>query len=75
MTHKWHKIYKKYGLHSLPKLDKTVEILIDKDTIYKAKLVMEDIPCMTLDEQLYWEIENLGNFCLIEPDFWRNIEL
>lgn len=71
-TNKWHKIYKKYGLHSLPKLNKSIEILVGKE-IYKAKLVMEDIPCMTLDEQLYWEIDNLGNFCLITPDFWREI--
>ncbi len=69
----WHKIYRKYGLDSLPHLNTFVHILVDKDTVFKAKLVEDDMPCMTLDEQYYWSIENLGEFSLIAPDYWSEI--
>ena len=73
MTNKWHKIYKKYGLNSLHNINKKVYILVDKDTIYKAKLIKNNIPCITIDEQYCWDIENIGTFCLIEPDYWCEI--
>lgn len=69
----WNKIYKKYGLDSLPNLNKKVNILINNNTIYKAKLIKIDFPCLTIDEQYCWDIENAGIFCLIEPDYWCEI--
>ena len=44
-----------------------------KDSIYKAKLIKNDFPCLTIDEQYCWDIENAGIFCLIEPDYWCEI--
>lgn len=73
MNKQWHKIYRKYGLDSLPNLNTPVHILVDKETVFKAKLVMDDMPCMTLDDQLYWEILDLGEFSLIEPDYWAEL--
>lgn len=73
MTDNWNKIYKKYGLNSLPNLNKVVYILINNNTICKAKLIKNDYPCLTIDEQYYWDIENVGTFCLIEPDCWCEI--
>lgn len=72
MKYKWNKIYMKYGLHSLPNINKLVYILVN-NIKYKAKLLKDEEPVMSIDEQYYWEIENLGYFSLIEPDYWTEI--
>jgi hypothetical protein len=72
----WNKIYMRYGLHSLPNTDELVYILIkdfDINMIYKAKLIKDNFPGITIYDQYYWSIENIGDFSLIEADYWKEI--
>jgi len=76
MNPEWNKIYMRLGLNSLPNLNKWVLIKIEninQKEIYKAKLLKDELPVMSIDEQYYWEIENLGCFSLIEPDYWTEL--